>query len=361
MMRLLITTQAVDLDEPALANFHRWIEEFAQRCESVHVICLKEGRHTLPTNVHVYSLGKAAAMAPSGRVARIVSRVKYVSHFYSYVWRLRSSYDAVFVHMNPEYVILAGWWWRLQRRRIVMWYVHRQKSLMLRAAVFLVNTVCTTAKESIGVVSPKIVVMGHGIDVVQYTSQEPKVLSVDAPRIVSVGRITPIKNLEVIVDAVAQLRERSIAATLDLVGVPTVATDFVYEKKVRDHVSELHLDTNVSFIGVVKNEDMPSLYPQYDFSVNACPTGGIDKAVLESMATGTIPLVCNVAFRDYFGSHADALLFEYRDAHSLTEKIAALLSRDDLPSLQQDLRARAREKADVTVLIEGIHHLLFAQ
>ena len=66
--RLLITTQAVDLDDPVLGFFHRWIEEFAKHCESISVICLKEGRHDLPDNVHVYSLGKPSfAKASKGR------------------------------------------------------------------------------------------------------------------------------------------------------------------------------------------------------------------------------------------------------------------------------------------------------
>ena len=39
--KLLIVTQAVDTEEPALGFFVRWIEELAKRVESVEVICLK--------------------------------------------------------------------------------------------------------------------------------------------------------------------------------------------------------------------------------------------------------------------------------------------------------------------------------
>ena len=57
-MRLLICTQTVDLNDPVLGFFHGWIAAFSRHCESVHVICLKEGRHSLPANVFVHSLGK---------------------------------------------------------------------------------------------------------------------------------------------------------------------------------------------------------------------------------------------------------------------------------------------------------------
>lgn len=352
--RLLITTQAVDLDEPALANFHRWLIEFAKQCESIEVICLKEGRHALPGNVHIHSLGKTTAQAPANPILRFVARAGYVARFYRYLWTLRGTYDAVFVHMNPEYVLLAGFWWRMRRKRIVMWYVHRQSSLTLRVAVHLVNTVCTTARESISVSSRKIAIMGHGIDVDRYAGRPPKAVAPHQPRIVSVGRITPIKNLEIIVDALAKVREAGIEAHLDLVGVATVASDNAYENMVRDRVRGLHLDEAVWFLGAIKNDDMPEVYPRYDLSINACPTGGIDKAVLESMASGTIPLVCNVAFRDYFGELADDLIFEYRNPDDLAKKILALLARTDLAEIQIQLRTRAREKADVTVLIRGI-------
>jgi len=57
-MKLLIITQAVDTTDSNLGFFHGWIEEFARHCSKVTVICLREGKHSLPTNVRVLSLGK---------------------------------------------------------------------------------------------------------------------------------------------------------------------------------------------------------------------------------------------------------------------------------------------------------------
>ncbi len=123
-MKLLICTQAVDLDDPVLGFFHRWIAEFSKRCESVHVICLKSGRFSLPSNVYVHSLGKE-----SGR-----SRVKYVFNFYRHIFALRGTYDSVFVHMNSEYVVLGGLLWRGGRKRIVLWRNHKMPGLTTRIA-----------------------------------------------------------------------------------------------------------------------------------------------------------------------------------------------------------------------------------
>ena len=114
-MKLLITTQAVDLDDPVLGFFHAWIVTLAARVESVEVICLQEGRHALPKNVHVHALGKRA-----GKRTGIGDRFRYTVRLKYLVWKLRHQYDSVFVHMNEEYVLIAGSLWRLFGKRVIL-------------------------------------------------------------------------------------------------------------------------------------------------------------------------------------------------------------------------------------------------
>jgi len=80
-MKLLIITQIVDRDDAILGFFHRWIEEFAKHCEQITVICLKEGKHNLPKNVQVLSLGKEDG----------ASKVRYLFNFYRFVWNERKT------------------------------------------------------------------------------------------------------------------------------------------------------------------------------------------------------------------------------------------------------------------------------
>src|SRR3989344_4493728 len=120
-MRLLVITQKVDRNDPVLGFFHRWIEEFSKHCEKVHVICLKEGVNDLPENVAVHSLGKEEGK----------SRITYLWRFYYYVLKYRSQHDAVFVHMNPEYVLLGSLFWKIVGKRIVLWYMHKSVTMML--------------------------------------------------------------------------------------------------------------------------------------------------------------------------------------------------------------------------------------
>ncbi|MDO8559053.1 MAG: hypothetical protein Q7R84_01860, partial [bacterium] len=103
-MKLLIITQKVDINDDISGFFHRWIEKFSEKFDSLNVICLQKGEYSLPSNVRVFSLGKE-----NGK-----SRISELNNFYKYIWRLRKDCDAVFVHMNPVYVVLGGFFWKLQ-------------------------------------------------------------------------------------------------------------------------------------------------------------------------------------------------------------------------------------------------------
>jgi len=337
-MRLCITTQVVDSDDPVLGFFHRWIEELATHFESIEVICLQEGRHALPQNVRVHSLGKER-----GRASRLV----YATRFLRVSWRLRHQYDRVFVHMNPEYAVLAGILWRLSRKRIVLWYTHRQVTLMLRTALLLCHAVATAAPESLRLRSPKVHVIGHGIDTRVFTTSHDGTLH-DPLRVVSVGRITPIKRLETLLDALALLKARGLPAELVLIGASAMPRDEAYQRGLIAQARALGIETQVRFAGARPYRDMPEAYRTNDISINLAPTGGIDKAVLESMAAGIPALVANEAFRPLFGADASALMFDSSPS-DLADTVEALVVRPNAERarLSERLAETARTQADL--------------
>jgi hypothetical protein len=113
-MRLLLITQKVDRSDPVLGFFHRWIEKFSKYYESITVICLYKGEYNLPNNVRVLSLGKE-----NGK-----SKIEYIINFYKYIYQEKDNYDKVFVHMNQEYILLAGIVWKIMKKDIFMWRNH---------------------------------------------------------------------------------------------------------------------------------------------------------------------------------------------------------------------------------------------
>lgn len=342
-MKLLVLTQTVDVEHPALGFFHGWLMALSKRVSPLTVICLKKGMSTLPPSVKVLSLGKEQG----------VGRISYLFHFYVYIWKFRRDYDTVFVHMNPEYVVLGGLLWRLLGKKIVLWYTHRQVSLRLRIAARLAHTILTAAPESFQIKSSKVKVVGHGIDLEMFVGNRAD--SFKPPlTLISVGRITPIKNQDVLIEAVSRLMRDGVEVEAIIVGDPAVASDRMYFETLTALVKKSSLENKIKFIGAVSYREMPELYKKADISVNATPTGGIDKAVLESMASGTLPLTSNKAFEKYFGPYSNQLIFSEKDPVDLAEKIKALSIAKNSHEIRGFLQDKVLKEAGVDHIVEKI-------
>ena len=346
-MKLLIVTQAVDANDPALGFFVRWIEEFSKHVESIEVICLKEGKHdALPANVRVHSLGKEK------NPPRFARRLMYAIRFKWLAWRLRHDYDSVFVHMNPEYIVIAGPLWHLLGKRIGLWYVHKSVDMKLRIAALLAHDIFTASPEGFHLTTLKLHVVGHGIDTGMFHAP---IRPLHMPlRIVSVGRITPIKNLDTLIEAVALLEDRGIPTTTTLIGTPTNAFDEAYQTSLSDLATRRGVSDRVVFSGRVPYAQMPERYRDFDISVNLAPTGGMDKAVLESMAAGLLTFVSNRSFINLLGPHVEALLFPENDVTACADKIAAFMQHEDVAErIRTELQQRV-ETMSVQSLVPRI-------
>ncbi len=351
--RLLIVTQSVNLDNPVLGFFHRWIEAFAEHFETVTVICLEEGRHALPANVTIRSLGKE-----NGR-----SRWKYIRRFFYYIRHEREKYDAVLVHMNPIYVVLGGLLWKQWRKKIALWYVHRHVSITLRLATRIANSVFTATPQSFRIASKKVHYLGQAVDVAAFIRPHTSVAQHHhrhhhSLHLVSVGRVTPIKNLDTIIDAVALLKKRGNMVALDLVGEATYPADTIYKKKLEQQISALNLTKEIRWVGAIASTKIAEQYWHADISINAAPSGGQDKAVLESMAAGTPVLTSNPAFKEVLGPYSQILMFRERDAEDLALKISALHEYKDIRTLTEELQNTVRTQANITGLIDTISNEL---
>lgn len=320
-MKLLITTQIVDETDPVLGFFCSWITEFAQQVESLEVICLKEGTHTFPTNVTVHSLGKE-----KGNRSRFV----YASRFLVHAWRLRSRYDAVFMHMNPEYAVLAGPLWKMLGKRLVLWYLHKAISLRLRIATFFADAVCTATPLSLRLRTGKKRVVGHGLDTraLPFMPPPPPPLT-----FLTVGRISPVKRTDLIIRAFA--RSHGADARLVIVGSATSRRERAYRSALETIVQEENIESLVEFRGAVPHENLPEVFATAHLFLHASDTGSLDKAVLEPLATGMPVLTTNQELADAMSM--EGVVYAPPDV----EKYAAILTHLVMQRPWEDLRVRS--------------------
>lgn len=269
--RLLIVTQALDLDDPVLSTYHDWLLALAPHFKSIEIICLKLGHHTLPATVRVYSLGKE-----KGNQWRIV----YAIRFLSLVWQLRQQYDSVFVHMNQEYVLLAGWLWNLLGKPVSMWRNHGKGSVWTRAASWFCRHVFATSSRSYTATFPNAVLMPVGVETERFI-RDTGVTRVPGS-VLMVGRIAPPKHVREVVDALARLSLEGTSLTLTLVGDTEKRHDG-YRADLMAVAAAANIGLSVR--GGVPHHDLPRIYQEHDIVVNVSDPGMFDKTMIEALAS----------------------------------------------------------------------------
>jgi glycosyltransferase involved in cell wall biosynthesis len=329
-MRLLICTQIVDKNDSILGFFHAWIVEFSKNFDSVIVICLKEGEHKLPSNVRVLTLGKEKGF----------SRIKYIFRFYSYIWSQRNHHDCVFVHMNPEYVLLGGIFWRLMRKRIGLWYVHKSVTMTLRIAIYFVHHVFTTSPESFRIETDKRLEIGHGIDTELFA---PSVHSKsETLRVITIGRISATKHIAEMIDAVSILSSQNEIVSLSIVGEPITILDHKYDQELRENIERKGLSEKIIFKGVIQHHLISKELRQADVFLNLSETGSMDKAVLEALASGIPVVTSNEAFRSLLEPLGLFVSLSNTEDTALVLKKAKNVNTEDLVKYVQNYHSLPR-------------------
>ncbi len=332
-MRVLFITQKVDRDDDLLGVYHEWIAELAKHAERVVVICLMKGAATLPKNVEVYSLGKERRHTAhnANRRANAVpaaEKIAYALRFYRYIWRLRNEYDVTCVHMNTVYVLLGWWLWALLRKPVTLWFAHYRPHWQVGFANLVVKKIITSVPEACAIRSEKVVAVGQGIDTEKFSprggSREAR--KSDEPfKILFLGRISPVKDLETLVSAVNLLRSRGLALHLDVVGEPT-EKDAAYCADIMRKVAEANLEKSISFLGRAPNRETPGIYAAHDVFVNLTATGSFDKSILEAMACEVPVVVSNRAYERILPEDLRSrFMFREKSAADLAEKLEAVM------------------------------------
>ncbi len=344
-MKLLICTQAVDRNDPILGFFHEWITEFAGHFEHVHVICLREGSHTLPKNVTVYSLGKE-----SGE-----SRIKYIFRFYRFFGKVffHDRVDFVFFHMGAVYNLLAIPFFVVRKlfgTSFYWWKAHGQINIVGRIAGIFNDRIYTASANSFRIPSKKKFVVGHGIAVEGETLKDKEIQS--HLRIVTVGRITQVKNLERVVEVAHTLHTRNIPFTISVIG-PVIQP--AYFEEVQKLIARYDLQDFITFTGPKDASALAGIYEGADILLHPSKTGSIDKVVLEAMSHGVVPIAPQDAYAEILESFH--LCVEKDESR---EYVAVMSTLRDLKSdAYNELRHNLQNEVVVKHSLATLPHRIF--
>jgi len=113
---------------------------------------------------------------------------------------------------------MFGWFYKSIKVPQVLWYSHSAKSLTLRVGSIFCDAIVTPSRDCFPIKgSKRVIEVGHGIQVALFEEEWNR--SKRKRDIVVVGRISRIKNLELIVDAVSRYQDISgVRIEIDLIG-----------------------------------------------------------------------------------------------------------------------------------------------
>ena len=157
--------------------------------------------------------------------------------------------------------------------------------------------------------------------------------------ILSVGRIEPLKGLSLLLQAFAELEDRE-GVKLLVVGGQEKSREL---NRLRSLAGELGIQEEVSFLGAMKQKELPVYYSAADVFVMPSYYESFGLAALEAMSCGTPVIASRVGgLQSLVDDGVNGYLVSWRCATPYTYRLETLLSNEDL---RHNMGMAAREKA----------------
>src|SRR3989344_4154411 len=318
-MKILIITQKYDIHDSNLGAFIDWWNRFAEKFQKVYILALEKRSEPTAPNMEAISMGKERGVGFLGKA----------HGFYSGLFKVIGKTDAILVHMIPKYVIMAAPVAFFYGKPIYMWYTGVALHWQLRLAVIFCKKIFTAHEAAMRINTPKRIITGHGIDINKFpisNFQFPN--NKNEITILSAGRITPSKGHDLIIRVVADLIKFGYNLKLKIIG--DVIQDYHkdYLTSLKKLAEDLHISGEVEFSGSISYEKMPVYFQNADILINAVTFGGLDKVILEAMASGVIPLTSNNAFLTVFPKPiAHDMVFNEGNLDNLKVKLKNIIDK----------------------------------
>ena len=311
-MRLVFVTQRVDPDDPILGATVAMIAALARRFDEVVVFTDNAVPGALPPNCRVRTFGARTRIGRGLRfahalVAELARRPRPV---------------AVLAHMCPIYAVLAAPLARPLGVRVLLWYAQWHRTRTLALAARLSTNVVSVDAGSVPIRSARVVGIGHGIDVSQFTCGSP---SAEPPfDAVALGRYSESKGLPTIVRAVGLARAAGVDVRLRCFGTSSLPGEDEVLARLQQLVAELGLDAVVTLGGPIPRSEVPALLAGSWALVNNTRSGAPDKVVYEACASCLPVLASSPPLAPLVEGLEPALSFRTDDAEQLAVAIGEL-------------------------------------
>jgi len=182
--------------------------------------------------------------------------------------------------------------------------------------------------------SVNIDVIPNGVDSERFSPSETAAEQ-QTLRLLTVGRLSVTKRVEILIDAVDILSKQGCQILLKIAGGGQM------QPKLKQIVNEKNLDNIIEITGRIDAEDMPRIYRQNDIFISASKLEGMSNAMLEAMASG-LPIIATRCEGTEELIAENGLVIENATAEEIAKAIKILI---DDRQLRNQMSIAARQKA----------------
>jgi glycosyltransferase involved in cell wall biosynthesis len=288
------------------------------------------------------------------RAARQIARAKFdILHAFLPTIATYAALAKLLYNLPQPMIFRCGW------SREQMWGARWRYRWLYRRAfdLFVANSPSAAAfLESMGIQRDRIRIIpnGHETEPFRQTVDRRQIrnalgIDVDAPLLIYVGRFTPSKRVEDLIDALALIVPHRPDLRAVLVG------DGPERPQIARRIERLHLEPHVMLLGV--RDDVLTLLKSSDLFVFPSEEEGLPNAVIEACLAGLPIVACDVpGVRDVVQHRETALLAMPRDPSGLANCIEESL--DDLEGMLRRAET-ARRWAESTYHLDSVLSRLY--
>jgi glycosyltransferase involved in cell wall biosynthesis len=216
------------------------------------------------------------------------------------------------------------------------------------AAVITVSEANAQALTALGVDRARVRVIRNGVDLSRF--RRPQRATPERGLIVCVARHHPAKNLTLLLEACALLRDRGVPFRCLLVG------DGRSGPALRSRTAKLGLESLVEFAGALDHDDVAAVWRRASIAVLTSRREGLPVSLIEAAATGVPAVATAVGGVPELVAHEETgLLVPPGDARALADALARLLAEPKRArELGRAARARAEEHFSLTRQVDEL-------
>jgi glycosyltransferase involved in cell wall biosynthesis len=275
--RIFIFNLETDLDSHVLAAAHDWVEAFSQFYKNVEVYSTHVGRLELGSNVTVSELGGGSFFS---RLKNLMRQIMVLEK----LWKFRKS-AVVFHHMSSRTLALLGFPIRLMGIPQGVWYSHSKADFGLKIGSKFADVIFSSTLDAVPITGKRMAFLGHGIKIPEQNSEGREHEARLRTGIVSLGRISRVKNIEELLFAINRFQLPTTSVTL--IGPES---DPIYSAELQNLATEF----NISLIleGPKPHSEINGELKRFKYIFSGTPLS-VDKALLEGALAGCFAITSN--------------------------------------------------------------------